>query len=149
MISQSLELVTEVFTSLRAEVRPISDSEKAAALVKQEKFDGIFLDLEMPNMDGFDLARQIRTSSLNKSAPFVIVTGRDDRKTMQEAFAVGVTFIRKPVDGRRLTTLFQTIRGTLLENRRRHTRVPLQIGRRRHYISAAAELILLEDLHDD
>jgi CheY-like chemotaxis protein len=123
----SLELMAEVFTSLKAEVYPISDSEKAADLVNCEKFDGIFLDLEMPNLNGFDLARRIRKSSWNKSAPIVIVTGRDDRRTMQEAFAIGATFfLQKPVDRQRLTGLFQTVRGALLENRRRHTRVPLR-----------------------
>jgi CheY-like chemotaxis protein len=121
-----LELMTEVFTSLKAEVRPISDSEKAADLVNREKFDGIFLDLEMPKMNGFDLARRIRRSSWNKSAPIVIVTGSDDRRTMQEIFAVGATFyLQKPVDRQRLTSLFRTVRGALLENRRRHTRAPL------------------------
>jgi len=57
----SLELMTEVLGSLEAEVRPISDSQKAAVLINQEKFDGIFLDLEMPNLNGFALA--------SKSAP--------------------------------------------------------------------------------
>ena len=75
----SLELMAEVFTSLNAEVCPVSDSEKAADLVNQEKFDGIFLDLEMPNLNGFDLARLIRKSSWNKSTPIIIVTGRDER----------------------------------------------------------------------
>jgi CheY-like chemotaxis protein len=123
----SLELMTEVFTFLRADVQPVSDSEKAAVLVNQERFDGIFLDLEMPNMSGFDLARRIRNSSWNKSAPIVIVTGLNDGRTMQEAFAIGATFFhQKPVDRQRLTDLFQTVRGTFLENRRRHTRVSLQ-----------------------
>jgi CheY-like chemotaxis protein len=122
----SLELMAEVFTSLKAEVCPVSDSEKAADLVNQEKFDGIFLDLEMPNMNGFDLARRIRKSSWNKSVPIIIVTGRDDRRTMQEAFAIGATFfLQKPVDRQKLTGLFRTVRGALLENRRRHMRVPL------------------------
>src|SRR6201988_5539922 len=84
----SLELMTEVFTSLKAEVRPINDSEKAVAVVNQEKFDGIFLDLEMPNLNGFDLARLIRKSSWNKTTPIVVVTGRDERQTMQEGFAL-------------------------------------------------------------
>ena len=107
--------MAEVFTSLKAEVIPVSDSEKAAELVDQEKFDGIFLDLEMPNMNGFDLARRIRTSSWNKSVPIVIVTGRDDRRTMQEAFAIGATFfLQKPVDRQRLTGLFRAVRGALL-----------------------------------
>jgi CheY-like chemotaxis protein len=123
----SLELMVEVFTSLKAEVRPISDSEKAAGIVDQEKFDGIFLDLEMPNLSGFDLARLIRKSSRNKSTPIVIVTGREERQTMQEAFAIGATFfLQKPVDRQKLSILFRTVIGGMLENRRRYTRVPLQ-----------------------
>ena len=123
----SLELMTEVFTYLKAEVRPVSDSETAAGMVKQEKFDGIFLDLEMPRLNGFDLARVIRKSSWNKSTPIIIVTGRDERQTMQEAFALGATFfLQKPVDRQKLTILFRTVSGGMLENRRKSVRVPLQ-----------------------
>jgi CheY-like chemotaxis protein len=123
----SLELMTEVFTALEAEVRPVSDSQKAAGLVNQERFDGIFLDLEMPNLHGFDLARLIRKSSRNKSTPIVIVTGRDQRDTMQQAFTIGATFyLQKPVDRQKLSILFRTVRGGMLENRRRYTRVPIQ-----------------------
>jgi CheY-like chemotaxis protein len=123
----SLELMTEVFTSLEAEVSPVSDSQKAAGLVNQERFDGIFLDLEMPNLHGFDLARLIRKSSRNKSTPIVIVTGRDQRETMQQAFTSGATFyLQKPVDRQKLSILFRTVRGGMVENRRRNTRVPIQ-----------------------
>ena len=123
----SLELMTEVFISLKAEVSPISDSKKAVAIVNQEKFDGIFLDLEMPNLNGFDLARLVRKSSWNKSTPIVIVTGRDDRQTMQDTFAIGATFfLQKPVDRQKLSALFRTVSGGMLENRRKSTRVPIQ-----------------------
>src|ERR1700691_3022720 len=123
----SLELMTEVFISLKAEVRPINDSQKAAAIVNQEKFDGIFLDLEMPNLNGFELARLVRKSSWNKSTPIIIVTGRDDRQTMREAFAIGATFfLQKPVDRQKLSVLFRTVSGGMLENRRKSTRVPIQ-----------------------
>ena len=123
----SLELMAEVFTSLKAEVHPVSDSEKAVGMVNQEKFDGIFLDLEMPNLNGFDLARLIRKSSWNKSTPIIVVTGRDERQTMQEAFAIGATFfLQKPVDRQKLSVLFRTVSGGMLENRRKYTRVPLQ-----------------------
>lgn len=123
----SLELMTEVFTSLKAEVRPLSESEKAVAMVNREKFDGIFLDLEMPNLNGFDLARLVRKSSWNKSTPIIIVTGRDDRQTMQDVFAIGATFfLQKPVDRQKLSALFRTVSGGMLENRRKFTRVPIQ-----------------------
>jgi CheY-like chemotaxis protein len=123
----SLELMTEVFTYLKAEVSPVSDSEKAAGMVSREKFDGIFLDLEMPKLNGFELARVIRKSPWNKSTPIIIVTGRDERQTMQEAFALGATFfLQKPVDRQKLTILFRTVSGGMLENRRKSIRVPLQ-----------------------
>ena len=123
----SLELMAEVFTSLKAEVRPVSDSEKAVGMVNQEKFDGIFLDLEMPKLNGFDLARLIRKSSWNKSTPIIIVTGRDERDTMQQTFSIGATFfLQKPVDRQKLSALFRTVSGGMVENRRRYIRVPLQ-----------------------
>ena len=68
----SLELMTEVFRSLKADVRPMSDSVQAAAVVDKEKFDGIFLDLEMPKMNGFELAKKVRDSAWNRSTPVVI-----------------------------------------------------------------------------
>jgi CheY-like chemotaxis protein len=123
----NLELMTEVFKALEAEVRPISDSESAARVVAQEKFDGIFLDLEMPKLNGFELGQKIRESSWNKLTPIIIVTGREDRDTMQKAFAMGATFfLQKPVDRQKLNGLLRTVRGTLLENRRRSARVPMQ-----------------------
>ena len=123
----SLELMTEVFTSLKAEVRPISDSQKAVEVVNHEKFDGIFLDLEMPNLDGFDLARLVRKSSWNRSTPIIIVTGREEAQTMRDAFAIGATFfLQKPVDRQKLSTLFRTVSGGMIENRRKSTRVPIQ-----------------------
>jgi CheY-like chemotaxis protein len=123
----SLELMSEVFTSLKAEVRPVSDSEKAVGIVNQEKFDGIFLDLEMPNLNGFDLVRLVRKSSWNKSTPIIIVTGRDERDTMRQIFSIGATFfLQKPVDRQKLSNLFRTVSGGMLENRRRHARVAIQ-----------------------
>jgi CheY-like chemotaxis protein len=123
----SLELMQEVFISLKADVRGVSESGKAADLVNKERFDGIFLDLEMPSMNGFDLARWIRNSSWNRSTPIIIVTGRDDRQTMKQVFASGATFyLQKPIDRRKLSNLFRTVRGSMYENRRRFVRIPLQ-----------------------
>jgi DNA-binding response OmpR family regulator len=123
----SLELMTEVFVSLKAEVRSLTDSQAAAALVNRERFDGIFLDLKMPGLDGLKLAGEVRNSSWNKTTPIVIVTGWDQRDTMKESFTRGATFfIQKPVDRHKLIRLFQSVRGSMVENRRRSLRVPLQ-----------------------
>jgi CheY-like chemotaxis protein len=122
----TLELMREVLSSVGVEVRPMGDSEEAAALIEQQKFDGIFLDLMMPKLDGFELARRIRRSSWNRRTPIVIITGREDKLTMEEAFAAGATFfLPKPIDRGRLIRLLNTTRGTMLEERRRFRRIPL------------------------
>ena len=123
----SLELMCVVLSCVEAEVRPVADSEEAAALVTKERFDGIFLDLQMPKLHGFELASRIRQSPWNKFTPIIVVTGREDRKTMQEAFKAGATFfLQKPIDRQKLLRLFKTARGTMFENRRRFLRVPLK-----------------------
>jgi CheY-like chemotaxis protein len=123
----SLELMTEVFASLQTDVRPSSDSQKAATLVNQERFDGIFLDIEMPNLNGFELAQMVRQSRWNKSTPIVIVTGREQRDTMHQSFAMGATFfLQKPIDRLKLAGLLRAVQGPMHENRRRYARVPMQ-----------------------
>ena len=123
----TLELMREVLTPLGLEVRLINDSQHASTLINQEKFDGIFLDLMMPKVDGFELARQIRQSSCNKHTPIVIVSGREDRRTVEQAFAAGGTFfLYKPVDREKLTRLLHSTRGAMLEERRRSKRVAVQ-----------------------
>ena len=46
---------------------------------------------------------------------------------MQDAFALGATFfLQKPVDRQKLSVLFRTVTGGMLENRRKYIRAPIQ-----------------------
>jgi CheY-like chemotaxis protein len=125
----SLELMSEVLRSLEVRVHAVSDSHKAARMVVEQKFDGIFADLQMPGMDGFALIRHIRESSWNCMTPVVVVTAQDHRTTMETAFTAGATFfLQKPIDRPKLISLLNTTRGSMLANRRRFRRMPLQMG---------------------
>jgi CheY-like chemotaxis protein len=123
----SLELISEVLRSVDAEVTAVSDAENASAFVAKANFDGIFLDLLMPKIDGLTLARMIRKSPRNKATPIIVVTGRDDKGTVKDSFAAGATFyLQKPIDRRKLMNLFKVTRGSMVQNRRRFMRVPLR-----------------------
>jgi CheY-like chemotaxis protein len=122
----SLELMTEMFKQLKAEVHSVQDSREAADLIQKVKFDGIFLDLNMPILSGFELAKMVRESACNKSTSMVIVTGRDEKDTMHLSFSLGATyFLQKPIDSKKLSPLLQKIQERSFENRRSRTRVPL------------------------
>lgn len=124
----SLELIYEVLLSLDVEVFPASDSERALTVAQNEKFDGIFVDLNMPRIDGFKLMKSIRGAGWNQRTPMIVLTGMGDRDTMQQAFTAGATFfLRKPIDRRQLTGLLNSTRGTMLVNRRRFRRIPFNV----------------------
>ena len=108
----TLELLHEVLTRLGAEVHAMADSRQAVTLISQEKFDGIFLDLQMPNLDGFELARRVRCSFPNKATPVVVITGSGDKASMERAFQMGTTlFLQKPADRAKLANLLKIISG--------------------------------------
>ncbi|MBF0299545.1 MAG: response regulator [Oligoflexia bacterium] len=75
-----------------------SDGKKAwETLNKDDSISVIFSDLNMPNMSGIELLREVRNSDKFKNLPFFIISAESEKKTHEEAVAIGVTdYILKP-----------------------------------------------------
>jgi CheY-like chemotaxis protein len=56
----------------------VENGEAALALALEKPFDVIFLDVQMPGMDGFEACSKIRDTVLNRATPVVFVTGHGD-----------------------------------------------------------------------
>lgn len=54
------------------------DGQAALALAGRQAYDAIFLDVEMPGMDGFELCRKIHETEINRTAPILFVTCHSD-----------------------------------------------------------------------
>jgi CheY-like chemotaxis protein len=122
-----LKMIKNIIEPLGCEVLLLADSREAAKRVEKEKFDGVFLDARMPHLDGFELARCTRASSLNRGAPIVMLTAMNDLSTMRRAFEAGITFfLAKPFDNEKLYSLFKIMRGAMLREKRRHARLPFR-----------------------
>lgn len=105
-----LALVKHVFqVHKEAQVTEIQDPTRVPELINGHSYDGIFLDLMMPGLDGFEVTKAIRKSELNKNTPVVIITARQDAAAMKAAHDAGATFVlTKPVDHVVLKKLFDT-----------------------------------------
>jgi CheY-like chemotaxis protein len=123
----TLDMMREVLTSNGiSSVIVINDSQQAAIVINQEKFDAAITDLMMKKLDGFEFIRQIRQSSWNPKIPVIIVSSNGDTETRTEAFEAGATFfLQKPVERVDLNRLLRTTRGAMVEEKRRATRCPL------------------------
>ena len=67
--------------------------------LQKETFDMLIIDMQMPNMDGYEVIQQLRSSkkNANQSIPIVVIAGTDDPTMMAQIKAAGVdTHILKP-----------------------------------------------------
>ncbi|MDB4990863.1 MAG: Chemotaxis regulator - transmits chemoreceptor signals to flagelllar motor component CheY [Myxococcaceae bacterium] len=62
-------------------------------------FDLVFLDLNMPDIGGFEVVDFIRSQDELKNLPIIVVTTRGDESARARALAAGATrFMTKPFD---------------------------------------------------
>ena len=67
-------------------------------MCRQEKFDLILMDIQMPDMNGLDATRQIRAESLNTATPIMAMTASDLKEDEQAAFSCGCDdYLTKPI----------------------------------------------------
>lgn len=72
-------------------MKPVSvDSGDAAFLIaSEEKFDLIFMDIQMPGLNGFETCSMIRDTMLNARTPIVFVSGQHDSQTRNRVAECG------------------------------------------------------------
>jgi CheY-like chemotaxis protein len=74
-----------------------SNGEAALAQASLIAYDVIFLDVQMPHMDGFELCKKIRQTSLNGTTPIVFVTCHSELEARAESnLSGGTDLIGKP-----------------------------------------------------
>ena len=73
------------------------DGHKGLALAAEQAYDIIFLDVEMPGMDGFELCMKVRQTAANRATPIVFVTRHSDfNSRAKTAVSGGNELIGKP-----------------------------------------------------
>lgn len=79
------------------EVITAKDGVDALAVLQDTLPDLMLLDIEMPRMDGFEVASQVRHDSRLKHLPIIMITSRTGDKHRERAFAIGVNeYLGKP-----------------------------------------------------
>ena len=53
----------------------LEDPQAALALLADQHYDLILLDVDMPGLNGFDLCTRLRAHSANAQSPVIVVTG--------------------------------------------------------------------------
>lgn len=74
------------------------DGKSALSLLKNQHFDVVICDWEMPNMTGLDLLKEVRKDGRIKNIAFLMATVIADMENVKKAIEEGVTdYVTKPI----------------------------------------------------
>lgn len=89
--------LAQVITDAGYEARTAVDGLDAIEAIEERMPDLILLDLEMPRMNGLELAAHLRADEETQDIPIVMVTSRSTAKHREQAHTAGIdAFITKP-----------------------------------------------------
>ena len=92
-------LVKKILSSYDVEVLHAEDGPRAVVIAEEQKPALVLLDLQLPGMDGFQVAGRIRTIESLSDVPILAVTASVMARDRQEAERTGLDgYLEKPLD---------------------------------------------------
>jgi len=92
-----LKLESILLTSKGYEVRGVPNGQAALDAIAEERPDLVLLDIMLPEIDGFEVCRRIKSDTATRDIPVVMLTAKKTRDDMARGEKVGADwYITKP-----------------------------------------------------
>ncbi len=137
--SQITRVLRTTLSSHGYDIRVANDGETALEIMKDWKPDLVITDLAMPNMDGLELCRRLRTKT---QVPIIVLSVRGEERTKVKALDAGADdYVTKPFG---MEELLARVRANLRRERADDSEsVPIALGDFR--IDPAARSVFVKD----
>ena len=108
-INQKVALA--VLAKLNAMVDVANNGIEAVELAREKQFDAVLMDIQMPEMDGFQATVAIRkTENLNKATPIIALTANAMESDRQQCLEIGMNgFLSKPFSRSQLADALRSV----------------------------------------
>lgn len=101
----SLQVVKELLSSAGAEVITATTGKQCLKLLQETTPAMLVLDLAMPEMDGWEVLRQVRANPVTADIPVIAVTAYDSANVHDDALQAGFNaYFSKPLRARDFLT---------------------------------------------
>ncbi len=93
-------LAMRILTKAGHAVRAVGNGQEAVDAFRQESWDLVLMDMQMPVMDGFEAARRIRALPESEYVPIVALTANAMAGDREACLSVGMNdYLSKPLSG--------------------------------------------------
>lgn len=98
-VSSHLLLLQNILEEEGYDTILFNEPKKALEFLNNEQIMVMLLDIMMPDMDGFQVLREIRTNKKLFSVKVVIISAKTDSKSIKQALDIGAfDYITKPIN---------------------------------------------------
>ena len=95
----NLKLIVALLNDLADDVYSCQDGHQAVSLAEKTRFDIIFMDVQMPIMDGIQACQIIHRDTCNKRTPIIAVTAHASPGERERLMSSGMDeYLSKPID---------------------------------------------------
>ncbi len=112
LVDDQLEIIEMAGKLLKAKGYQINiarNGRQALEVVSKTPPDLILSDVDMPEMNGLDLCRQLNGDPITREIPFIFLSGNTDPKEIVKGFEAGaVDYVSKPFNSRELLSRLDT-----------------------------------------
>ncbi len=115
------------------------NGKEALALVRSDRPDIVISDIVMPEMDGYELCKQIKMDEKLKDVPVILLTGLSDPADVIKGLECGAdNFVTKPYDERTLLSRIEYLRLNwgLQDTKQVQMGIEITFGRRKYFITS-------------
>jgi signal transduction histidine kinase len=96
-VVDNIKVVGRLLKTKGIQVTPATSGEQALGLAAAKKPDLILLDVQMPEMDGFEVCRRLKDNPLTQKIPVIFLTARTESEDIMTGFMLGaIDYITKP-----------------------------------------------------
>jgi two-component system, sensor histidine kinase and response regulator len=105
----SLRLLTELLADYNYDLMTFPRGDLALQAASHDMPDLILLDINMPDMDGFEVCERLKADPNLKDIPVIFITAMSDMEDKVKAFAIGgVDYVTKPFHYEEVLARIQT-----------------------------------------
>ena len=147
---ENLELLSSILTKAGYEVRRAINGSTALMGVQSASPDLILLDINMPDMNGYEVCRQLKQDPKHQEIPIIFISALDDGLDKVKAFSAGgIDYISKPFEMMEVLSRIENhlqIRAARLKLKHLNAELEQRVAERTAELTAAKQALEQENL---
>ena len=96
-IPRNIEVLAHILVKENYYIIAALNGRQAFKIIAHRLPDLVLLDIQMPEMDGFEICKKLKKSSVTRDIPIIFLTAKTDSKYIVKGFELGaVDYVTKP-----------------------------------------------------